>query len=124
MAPVLSQHRSAIHLNEALFRRIDDLKQRQATLGLSAEESRVLDRYHTLFVRQGGGLPAEKKERLAAINERLAVLGTQCGQNLLADEKAFALVLDGEADLAGLPDCLRDAAAREAADRGIAGKHV
>jgi peptidyl-dipeptidase Dcp len=124
MAPLLAQHRNAIHLNEALFRRIDNLKARQDELGLNAEQRRVLDRYHTLFVRQGGGLPEEKKNRLAAINERLAVLGTQFGQNLLADEKAYALVLDGEADLAGLPDFLRDAAAQAAADRGLPGKHV
>ncbi len=43
---------------------------------------------------------------------------------MLADEKAYALVLDGEDDLAGLPDSLREAAAKAAEDRGPAGKHV
>ena len=124
VAPVLAQHRNAIYLNGALFRRIARLHARRDALRLTAEERRVLDRYHTLFRRQGAGLRAAKKRRLAAINERLAVLGTQFGQNVLADETAYALVLEGEADLAGLPEALREAAAKAAADRGMPGKHV
>jgi peptidyl-dipeptidase Dcp len=124
MAPLLAQHRNAIFLNEALFRRIAELKEREVGLGLSAEQSRVLERYHTAFLRQGAGLPAETKRRLAEISERLATLGTKFGQNLLADEKAYTQVLESEADLAGLPDFLRDAAAKAAADRNMSGKHV
>ncbi|MYZ49651.1 M3 family peptidase [Rhizobiales bacterium L72] len=124
MAPVLARHRTATFQNQALFRRIADLHARMDALGLGAEEARVLDRYHTIFMRNGGGLGAAEKARLAAIDERLSVLGTQFAQNVLADEKAFALVLEGEADLAGLPAFLRAAAARAAADRGLPGKHV
>jgi peptidyl-dipeptidase Dcp len=124
VAPKLARHRNAIFLDEALFRRIAALKEREDELDLSAEQRRVLERYHTIFVRQGAGLPPEKKQRLAEIAERLASLGTQFSQNVLADEKAYALVLDGEAYLAGLPDFLRDAAATAAADRGMAGKHA
>ena len=68
-------------------------------------------------------MPASK-QRLAAINERLASLGTSFSQNVLADEQSYALVLDGEADLAGLPDFLRAAAREAAEERGLAGKHV
>ncbi len=124
LAPILSRHSSAIYLNAALFRRIDDLWSRRATLGLAAEPARVLERYHVIFSRAGGGLPEASKTRLAAISERLATLGTQFGQNLLADEKAYELVLDGPADLAGLPKALIDAAAGAAEARGKAGKHV
>ena len=124
MAPVLARHRSAIYLNEALFRRVDQLKAGESGLGLNAEQSRVLERAHKAFVRQGAALPAEKKARLAQITERLAVLGTTFSQNVLADERAYQLVLDGEADLAGLSNSLREAAAQAAADRGLPGKHV
>ena len=124
MAPILSRHSSAIFLNEALFRRIDDLWRRHESLGLDAEQARVLERYHTIFSRAGGGLPQAAKTRLAAISERLATLGTRFSQNLLADEKAYELVLDGEADLAGLPRSLIDAAAEAAEARGHSGKHV
>ncbi|HEY0572151.1 MAG TPA: peptidase M3, partial [Enterovirga sp.] len=103
ISPVLAQHRNRIYLDDALFRRVDTLSGQRAELGLDDEEARVLDRYHRIFKRQGAGLPPEVKTRLAAISERLAVLGTRFGQNVLADEQAYTLVL-GEGDLAGLPD--------------------
>lgn len=124
MAPRLAKHRNTIFLNEALFRRIDMLHARRAELGLTPEQDRVLDRYHTIFVRQGAALAPDAKQRLAKINERLALLGTKFGQNVLADEKAYALVLEDENDLAGLPDFVREAAAQAATERGLPGKHV
>ena len=124
MAPVLSRHSSAIYLNAKLFARIDALWAKRDGLGLSAEQARVLERYHVIFSRAGGGLPEATKVRLAAISERLATLGTQFGQNLLADEKAYELVLHGADDLAGLPQALVDAAAATAEERGHPGKHV
>ena len=80
-------------------------------LGLTPEQTRVLERYHTRFVRAGAALDKRRRAQLAAINERLATLGTQFGQNVLADEKAYALILD-EADLAGLPDFAKRAMPR------------
>jgi peptidyl-dipeptidase Dcp len=124
MAPILAKHRNAIFMDEALFRRVDALHARREAIGLSAEERRLLDRYHTIFVRAGARLAPDAKSRLAAITERLASLGTQFSQNVLADEKAYVLVLDGEADLAGLPLFLREAAAAAAEERGLSGKHV
>ena len=124
LAPVLAKHRNAIFMNEALFRRVDAIYRRRTDLNLTPEQSRVLDRYHTIFTRAGARLGAEAKARLAAITERLATLGTQFSQNVLADEKAYALVLEGEADLAGLPAFLREAAARVAEERGLPGRHV
>ncbi len=124
IAPILAKHSSAIFLNEPLFRRIDALKQKKADLGLTKEQARVLERLHLAFVRQGAALSPDKKERLAEITERLAILGTQFGQNVLADERAYTLVLEGEADLAGLPESLCEAAAAAATERGMAGKHV
>jgi peptidyl-dipeptidase Dcp len=124
MAPLLARHRSAIYMNAALYARFAALFERREPLRLSPEQARVLDRYHTIFVRAGAQLQPEAQKRLAAIVERLATLGTQFSQNILADEKAYTLVLEGEEDLAGLPGFLRDAAAREAEERGLAGKHV
>ena len=124
IAPVLSRHSSAIYLDPKLFARIDDLWQRRDSLGLTPEQARVLERYHIRFTRAGGALAPEAKTRLAAINERLATLGTQFSHNLLADEKGWELVLEGDDDLAGLPKALVDAAAGAAEARGHAGKHV
>ncbi len=124
MSPRLARHTSAIMLNSDLFKRIADLYERRAKLTLDDEQQRLLERYHTNFVRSGAQLGARDKKRMADINERLATLGTQFAQNVLADEQAYRLVLDGEADLAGLPDFVRAAAARTAADLGMPGRHV
>ncbi|QFU15276.1 M3 family metallopeptidase [Microvirga thermotolerans] len=124
MAPRLAKHRNSIFMNEALFRRVDALHRNRDDLGLSPEQARVLDRYHTIFVRAGARLGPQDKQRLAEITERLAALGTQFSQNVLADEKAYRLVLETEEDLAGLPSFLREAAAQAAADCGLPGKYV
>ncbi len=123
MAPILSRHRSETYLNDALFARIDALKAEEDNLGLSAEQARVLARYHLDFTRAGAGLPSEAKTRLVAIDERLATLGAQFGQNVLADEKAWLMLLD-EDDLDGLPDFFLASAVRVAAERGHAGGHA
>ncbi|MXQ13043.1 M3 family metallopeptidase [Microvirga makkahensis] len=124
MAPILAKHRNSIFMNEALYRRVADLYDNRESLGLDAEQARVLERYHTIFVRAGAKLAPDEKRRLAAITERLASLGTQFSQNVLADEKSYQLVLETEEDLAGLPSFLREAAAQAAEERGLTGKYV
>ncbi|HET7714911.1 MAG TPA: M3 family metallopeptidase [Bauldia sp.] len=124
VAPILSRHSDEIFLNSALFARIETLWKAREALALNDEQKRVLDRYHTIFQRAGAGLDDSGKKRLTEINERLATLGTLFSQNVLADEKNWMLVLDGEKDLAGLPEWARAAAAAAAEERGLAGKHV
>jgi len=123
VSPLLARHSNALYLNRALFARIAELWARRDKLGLNAEQARVLERYHTRFVRAGAALDKAQQDRLAAINERLASLGTQFGQNVLADEKSYALMLD-KADLDGLPDFARDAARAAAEERGQKGKYA
>jgi peptidyl-dipeptidase Dcp len=124
IAPVMARNRNETYLNEKLFHRIDELHRQRERLGLSVEEARVLDRYHTRFVRSGAQLGPHEKKRFAAINERMATLGTQFSQNVLADEKAYTLVLETKEDLAGLPEFLVSVAAEAAEERGMVGKHV
>ena len=96
---------------------------RDATaLGLTPEQERVLTLYHRMFVRAGARLAGADRDRLKAVMERLASLGTAFGQNVLADEKAWAMPL-GPDDLEGLPADLVAAAAQAAAERGEEG-HV
>jgi peptidyl-dipeptidase Dcp len=124
MSPKLAAHWSRISQNADLFKRVDDLWRRRDTLALTGEQKRVLERYHINYRRAGAGLDPAGKKRLAEIVERLAALGTQFSQNVLADEQNWMLVLDGEDDLAGLPDFLRAAASKAAEERGLKGKHV
>ena len=123
ISPKMSRHFSAISMNEKLFSRIDDLYRRRAELGLDAETLRVLEKTWKGFVRSGAKLSAEGKKRLAAINEELSSLGTTFGQNVLADERDWALFLD-EADLAGLPGFLKSAMAEAAETRGRKGRYA
>lgn len=120
IAPKMSRHYSRIGMNAALFRRIDTLWESRDSLCLDREELRVLERHWKGFVQSGAKLPRPEQERLAAIDERLASLGATFGQNVLADEKAWSLLLSDGSDLDGLPDFLRGAMAEAAAERGHA----
>src|SRR5580704_10632925 len=121
LAPQVASHWHKFHTNAELFRRIDSLMRQSETLDLSAEQKRVLERYRTSFRRAGAALDGEAKKRLAQIVERLAEIGTAFSQNVLADEQSFALSLHDEAELAGLPDFMREAMKSEAQERDLDG---
>jgi peptidyl-dipeptidase Dcp len=122
-APKLAQHQTRIALNEPLFKRISELHAQRETLGLAVDQLRLLERHHLRLVRSGALLRSEQKSRMAEIAERLAVLHTLFGQNVLHDERDWQLTLD-EVDLDGLPDFARAAAAQAAKDRGFGGRWV
>jgi len=119
IAPKMSRHYSAIAMNSDLFARVDAIWQNRDTLDLDGEALRVLEKHWKGFVRAGAKLDDEGQKRLAAINEELAGLGAQFGQNVLADESSWHLPLSDEADLAGLPDFLRDAMVSAAREREL-----
>ena len=122
IAPKMSRHYSKIGTNAALFARIDALWQARETLDLSLEQTRVLERHWKGFVKSGARLAKPEQDRLAAINETLAGLGAKFGQNVLADEKTWSLLLDEGEALDGLPDFLKDAMAAAARERGEEGR--
>lgn len=124
IAPRMSRHYSKIGMNAALFARIDALWEKRESLGLTLEETRVLERHWKGFVKSGAKLAKPEQERLAAINETLAGLGARFGQNVLGDEKSWALILSEEAETAGLPEFLKDAMAAAARERGADGKYA
>lgn len=123
MAPKLAAHETAIMLNAKIFKRVEDLYERRDSLDLTDEQRRVLELRYKWLVRAGAKLGAKQKTRVAEINQRLATLATQFSQNVLKDEQSWRMVLE-ERDLDGLPESLRDAAARVAADAGQEGKYV
>lgn len=124
MAAPLAAHTSAIFMDEALFARIDSLHRQRDTLGLEAEQKRLLERVHLDFVRAGARLAPAPQKRYAALMEELASLTTRFAQNVLHDETEHVLWLEGEDDLAGLPDFVRAAARQAAAERGRPAGHV
>ncbi|MGX9391371.1 M3 family metallopeptidase [Nitrobacteraceae bacterium UC4446_H13] len=118
-----ARHWNPILMNAVLFGRIALLYQRRADLNLTPEQTRLLERTYTRFHRAGAGLDDAAKTRMAAINERLAQLGTTFSHHLLGDEQAWFLEL-GEADRDGLPESFIAAAEAAAAERDLPGKAV
>lgn len=119
MDPKIAGFSDKITQNEALFKRIEAVYNSPAKAKLTPEQQRLTWRYYTNFVRQGAKLDAQKKARLSEINQELARRFTKFSQNLLADESEPFLELKTEADLAGLPESLRDNYAEEAKRRKI-----
>ncbi|MEZ5913279.1 MAG: M3 family metallopeptidase [Paracoccaceae bacterium] len=122
LAPKLSAFSSEIMMNAALFSRVETLWQTRDGLGLNPEQARVLELYRRMFVRAGAQLDGAEAERLKAVKSRLAVLGTEFTQNLLAEERGWFMEL-GKDDLEGLPDFVVGTARAAAEERGLPG-HV
>jgi peptidyl-dipeptidase Dcp len=122
MAPKLAAFFDQITQNAALFARVAAVYASRERAGLTAEQQRLTWLHHKNFVRAGARLDAAAKQRMSALNQRLAALYTQFGQNILAEEDGQTLFLLAEADLAGLSDSLRAAAAAAAATAGRPGQ--
>jgi len=119
ISPLLTRHYTAISLNPELFARVSALYERRDALALDEEQARLLELTYKSFVRTGAKLEGEDRTRYARIAEALSELETQFAQNILADETDFLFELD-EADLAGLAEDIKAAAAQTARDRNTA----
>ncbi len=124
LAPRLSAHRDNISLNPKLFARVKMVWDSREGAGLNEEQERLLEITYKNFVRNGANLSDADKEKLKSINAELSVLTLEFGQNLLAETNAFELVVENEADLAGLSPGLIAAAAETAKAKGKEGKWV
>ena len=117
-SPQLAAHSAAITSNAALFSRIEALWQARDDAPLPPEEARVLMLTYRSFIRAGAALQGDKAQRMTDIKSRLAVLGTEFTQNLLADEGAWHMVVPAQ-DLQDLPQFLVDAAHTAGAELGL-----
>jgi peptidyl-dipeptidase Dcp len=123
-APKLAAHRDAIVLNPKLFARVQKLYDARNHLGLDAQGVRLIERYHTDFVRAGAELSDADKDHLKEINSELAKLGSDFSQNVLAEVNDSAVLVDSREELAGLTDAQIEAAAKAAKSRKQDGKYV
>jgi peptidyl-dipeptidase Dcp len=124
VAPILSKHRDDILLNSVLFSRIEAVYQQKDRLDLSPEEATLLLEKYKDFVRGGARLDEQGKAELRRINEELSVLSVQFGENVLEENNVFELVIEDQADLAGLPGAVITAAAETGDERGHKGRWV
>ncbi|MEU4244871.1 M3 family metallopeptidase [Actinoplanes sp. NPDC026619] len=123
MSPVLSAFGDDIIQNARLFARIKAVHD-GPTAGLSPEQKRLVENYYQNFTRQGAALNDADQATLKGLNQKLASLYTKFSQNELADEESYRLTIETEADLEGLPESLRQAAAAAAEAHGVKGKWV
>ena len=121
ISPRLAQLESDLSLDPALFARIQAVHERKDAQGLDPESARLLEKTWLGFTRNGALLPPEKQERLRAIDQELSTLSPQFSKNVLKATTSWVLQLDDEAQVAGLPDSAREAAALEAQRRGATG---
>ncbi len=117
--PILTQHSNDVRLNPRLFERIRQVHLHHRRL--TAEEKRLLDNCYDGFVRSGALLDDEGKEKLRQLTEEASMLSLQFSQNLLKENKAFQLHITDDAQLDGLPETAREAAALAATEQGKQG---
>ncbi|QDH70225.1 M3 family metallopeptidase [Marilutibacter alkalisoli] len=123
-APKFAAHQDAISLNGKLFERVATLHEQRDQLGLDAEGVRLIERYHTRFIRAGAQLSDADKTKLKEMNAEMASLGTQFTDNVLSEVNASAVVVDDATELDGLTESQIATAARIAKERDLDGKYV
>ncbi len=119
IAPRLAAHTDEIQMNPRLFERIKTVYEQREALDLNAEQLFLLEHLYKRAVRDGALLDGEDQTRLKEINQRLSALQVEFSANLLAETNAFKLVIEDEADLAGLPDTVIETAAETAEREGL-----
>lgn len=132
VAPLLAAHGDNINMNPKLFERVKVVYDEQKALNLNiegekdqalnTEQTALLDKVYTGFVRGGANLNDEDQTKMREINGKLALLYPQFGENVVKDRQAYLLVIDKEEDLSGLPQSVRDAAAEMAKAKNLEGK--
>ncbi|MDR1380917.1 MAG: M3 family metallopeptidase [Tannerella sp.] len=121
VTPELSESSHYIFLNTPLFRRVDEIYRKRASLNLSVEDCRLLENMYSHFVDSGAGLGDGEREAYRNLSTELAVLSVDFDRNVLNDENAFELFLTDRNDLQGLPADVRKAAADAAGEKGRKG---
>jgi len=121
ISPKLSESSNNIYLNEKLFDRVKFVYDRKKTLGLSIEQARLLEETYESFRKKGATLSPTDKEKYRQLSTELSLLTLQFDQNALKDKIRFEMLLTEEAQLAGLPESTREAAAALAKAKGKTG---
>ena len=122
VSPKLTAHNDDILLNKELFEKVQAVYEDKFGLGLTTEQEQLLDLTYRNFARNGALLNDEDQAKLREINTELSRLTLQFGDNVLGDVNNWEMVIDDEADLAGLPAALIETAADAAERKGYEGK--
>ena len=121
ISPVLSAYASDISLDSQLFEKIKFVYEHRNDLKLTGENLKLTEKVYLDFARNGALLDSTKKDQLRALDQELSVLSPKFSENVLKATNSFEMWIDQEADLAGLPDGAREAAALAAEAKGRKG---
>lgn len=124
ISPDYTKHIDDIYLNEKLFQRVKYIYDHQEDFQLLPEQKVLHKKTYDSFIRGGAGLKEDEKIRFRAINEKLALLNLKFGENVLAENNEFELIIDNIEDLAGLPESVISSSAEEAKNRNLENKWV
>ena len=121
ISPMMTEYSLSIMLNGDLFNRVKTVYEQRESLNLDIEEAKLLEKTYKQFADNGANLSAEDKEKYSKIQEQLSLATLKFGKNTLAATNAFIMHITDEADLAGLPAFVKDAAVLEAKNRNLEG---
>lgn len=121
VSPLLSEFANDIRLNEGLYTKVKLVYELKDDLNLNSEQTMLLTNQYKMFVRNGANLNKEEKDKLRAIDIELSKLSLKFGENVLAETNAYELHLKEEAQLAGLPDQVKEMAKMTAKEKGKEG---
>ena len=119
ISPELTEYGLYVSLNDRLFERVKQVYDHPSELDTASR--RLLEDTYRSFIRNGAALGEEDRKLFSELSSRLSVLELRFGNNVLSATNAFILHIEDEAELEGLPDYLREAAAQEAASRNLEG---
>jgi oligopeptidase A len=114
--PKVTEFWTELGQNEALFDKYKQLRGSSEFATLSPARKRIVENALRDFRLGGAELPEHQKQRFAEIQEQQAALSTRFSENVLDATNDFKLLVENEAELAGLPEDAK-AAARAAAER-------
>jgi oligopeptidase A len=117
--PAVTRFFSSLPLNEALWNQLKTYGTSEVVAALDPVRRRHVEEVMADFREAGADLPEAAKERVLAIDEELATLTSQYGDNHLDSLNAFEMLLDDPARLAGLPASAVAAARESAKEKGL-----
>ena len=121
VAPMMTEYSMSIILNPVLFQKVKAVYEMKDSLELNQEQAKLLEESYKSFTRNGANLKDDQKEEYARLQEKLSVTTLTFGRNVLNATNAYTLHITDEADLAGLPDYVREMAAADAQAKGKEG---
>ena len=133
LSPIMSKHSDDIMLNATLFEKIKSVyrdrnnldpnaNDKEQNFNLNLEQKKLVEEIYKSFVRSGANVAEDKKEALRTINKELSLLALQFGENTLKGDNKWKHFIDNEAELAGIPQSIKDAMALDAKNAGQEGK--